>query len=154
MKNRYLFRGKQTDNREWVVGNLIQNPFLDKVRSWISSEQNDKARLRLISKNQALWRAIEVDSSTICQCTGFKDKSNKLVWENDIIRTIYDGIEKIYIVKWDESELDFKATNGKENYSNNFEYLTCCEEVEIIGNIFDNPDLVSVIQNCWKCNYE
>ena len=26
----------------------------------------------------------EVDISTICQCTGLKDKNDKLIWENDI----------------------------------------------------------------------
>ena len=84
----------------------------------------------------------EVISDTICQCIGSKDKNGNLIWENDIARTIYNGIEHIYQVIWDESELDFKATNGKEFYKSNFEYLPCCDEVEIVGNVFDNPELL------------
>ena len=84
----------------------------------------------------------EVEPSTICQCTGLRDKNGKLIWENDIVRIVYNGIEYIYKVIWDVSELDFKATNGKENYKSNFQYLTCCEEIEIIENIFDNPELL------------
>ena len=86
--------------------------------------------------------AFEVAPSTICQCTGLKDKNGKLIWENDIVMTVYDGNEHIYQVVWDESELDFKATNGKENYESNFEYLPCCDEIEILGNCFDNPELL------------
>lgn len=70
------------------------------VRSWISSEQEDKTRLRSISRTQALWNSIEVDSSTICQCTGLKDETGKLIWENDIIRTKV-GTAKVI---WDKSE--------------------------------------------------
>lgn len=100
MEERYLFKAKRADNREWVIGNLIQNPFFKGVRSWISSEQEDKTRLRSISRTQALWNSIEVDSSTICQCTGLKDETGKLIWENDIIRTKV-GTAKVI---WDKSE--------------------------------------------------
>jgi len=48
-----------------------------------------------------------------------------------------------YIVVWDEDELDFKATNGEEHYKTNFEYLGCCEEIIVIGNVFDNPELLN-----------
>ena len=81
MEDRYLFKAKRLDNGEWVIGNLIQNPFFKEARSWISSEQEDKTRLRSISRTQALWNSIEVDSSTICQCTGLKEKNGKLICE-------------------------------------------------------------------------
>ena len=37
----------------------------------------------------------------------------------------------------------FKATNGDENYGGNFQYLTCCDEVQVVGNVFDDPWPVS-----------
>ena len=30
-----------------------------------------------------------VDASTICQCTGLKDRNGKLIWENDVVE-LYD----------------------------------------------------------------
>ena len=126
MNDRYLFKAKRLDNGEWIVGYLYR----------LSENNPPFIMLRKYGESY------EVDEHTICQCTGLKDKNGKLIWENDIVRTIYDGIEHIYQVIWDKSELDFKATNGKEFYKSNFEYLPCCDEVEVIGNIFENKELL------------
>ena len=56
---------------------------------------------------------------------------------------VYDGTMYVYVVVWDKSELDFKGTNGKENYKDNFEYLKCLDEITVIGDIFDNPELLN-----------
>ena len=85
-----------------------------------------------------------IDPNTLCQYTGLTDKNGKKIWENDICEMVYDGTIHIYVVVWDKTELDFKGTNGKENYGCNFEYLGCCEEIVVIGNIFDNPELLEV----------
>lgn len=138
MEDRCLFRGKRTDNGEWVQGCLITDETEDSKRfiGYVIGTDEDGIPHDL--------DVVQVEPSTICQCTGLKDKNGKLIWENDIVRTVYDRNEHIYQVVWDESELDFKATNGKENYESNFEYLPCCDEIEILGNRFDNPELLEV----------
>ncbi|MHA4046429.1 YopX family protein [Bacillus cereus] len=78
----------------------------------------------------------------VMQYTGLKDKNGKEIYEGDVVDTVYDGKLFTGVVVYDESELDFKATNGKENYGSNFQYLPCCDEVEIIGNIYENPELL------------
>ncbi len=50
-----------------------------------------------------------------------------------------------YIVVWDQEECDFKATNGEENYGRNFMYLGGNDEVTVIGNIYENPELLKDI---------
>lgn len=139
MEDRYLFKAKRLDNGEWVIGNLIQNPFFKGVRSWISSEQEDKTRLRSISRTQALWNSIEVDSSTICQCTGLKDKNGKLIWENDIVEYRDCTIER-YVVAYENDKACFEYQQYGCSIMN-FDEMSSVE-VEVIGNIFDNPELL------------
>lgn len=132
MKDRYLFRGKRVDNGEWVVGQYVNTCYPGKDK--------ETGHFIVVYPNEYH----EIYTSTICQCTGLKDKNGKLIWENDVVRIVYNGIEHIYKVIWDVSELDFKATNGKENYKSNFQYLPCCEEIEVIGSAIDNPELLEV----------
>ena len=134
MQDRYLFKAKRKDDGEWVFGGLS---YCEKTNAYFITNMG-KDHISYIGFHK------EVDSNTICQCTGLKDKNGRVIWENDIVMTVYDGNEHIYQVVWDESELDFKATNGKENYKSNFEYLPCCDEIEILGNCFDNPELLEV----------
>ena len=146
MNDRYLYRAKRTDNGEWIVGSLIQTSYLGSIRSWISSEQEDKARLREVSSNQAVWRAFEVRTDTICQYTELKDKNGKLIWENDICRRVLLPTKRIktnfkiaYVpYKWCISAIDLDGSNITflSDYINN-QY-----EVEVIGNIFDNQELL------------
>ena len=146
MNDRYLFRAKRIDNGEWIVGSLIQTSYLGSIRSWISSEQEDKARLREISSNQAVWRAFEVRTDTICQCTGIKDKNGKLIWENDICRRILLPTKRIetnfriaYVpYKCCLSAIDLDGSNVTflSDYINN-KY-----EVDVIGSAIDNPELL------------
>lgn len=141
MLDRYLFKAKRKDDGEWVIGNRIDDGVTGQV--FIHAVGNSVNESDKVGEEGCLqFVAFEVDPATICQCTGLKDKNGNLIWENDIVMTVYDGNEHIYQVVWDESELDFKATNGKENYESNFEYLPCCDEIEILGNCFDNPELL------------
>lgn len=140
MNNRYLYRAKRIDNGEWIVGSLIRAPYLGSIRSWISSEQEDKARLREISSNQAVWRAFEVRTDTICQCTGLKDKNGKLIWENDIVK-VHDD-EEPCLIEWGEDTAGWNMTQYDSylyDFDNYWSY-----EVEVIGSAIDNLELLEV----------
>lgn len=124
-----LFRGKRVDNGEWETGSLVI------TRSGCSDEQ-------VFITDKMTGYLTPVIPETVDQYTGLTDKNGKKIFEGDIVNCVYDGDLRTYIVVWDKEELDFKATNGEESFGNNFRYLCCNEEVEIIGNIHDNPELM------------
>ena len=122
------FRGKRIDNGEWVYGCLTK---YSKEISYITVD---------LIENEVY----QVFADTVGEYIGLKDiDSVDELYTGDIVDTVYDGVLKRYIIVWDESELGFKGTNGKVNYGHNFEYLQCCEEVKVIGNISDNPELLN-----------
>ncbi len=85
----------------------------------------------------------DFDSKTVCQYTGLTDRNGRKIFEGDIVETVCDGEQNPnYVVIWDKGELDFKVTNGEERYKGNYEYLGYCDEIIVIGNIFDNPELL------------
>ena len=131
MQERYLFRGKRIDNGEWVERFYVQRP----------NDPCGKKQYIVI-----LGRWIEVDPSTICQCTGLKDKNGDLIWENDIIKHYNDDShpEKYCtgIVLWDENYAGFYRTDNEYGFSKPRINSRCCYEV--IGNRFDNPELLEV----------
>ena len=142
MNDRYLYRAKRCDTGEWVEGFYFCMEHTDcrHTHHFIMPLGTDLSLGTPIEKIQ-----VEVDPSTICQCTGLKDKNGKMIWENDIVETIYDGKQNHnYVVIWDKDDLGFLATNGKEHYETHCEYLGCCEEIIVIGNIFNNPELLEV----------
>ena len=138
MNDRYLYRAKRTENGEWVEGCLL---ILDDETYRIATSclQGDAEQLLEVC-------AYEVDPSTICQCTGLKDNNGKLIWENDICRRILLPTKRIetdfriayvpYKCCLSAIDLDGGNVTFLSDYINN-QY-----EVEVIGNIFDNPELL------------
>ena len=111
------FRGKRTDNGEWVVGCLIRGA---KEESVIVVD---------VVKGEIQW----VFSETVGQYTGLKDKNGKEIFDGDVVwcragehRSGIWEYEKRFVVEYGMWE------------------MSICEEIEVIGNIHDNPELVEV----------
>lgn len=148
MEDRYLFRGKRIDNGEWAHGNLIRSNDAEVGYEAIVIPTNDSnmytkgvSRGDLGFEN---WH--RVNETTICQCTGLKDKNGKLIWENDVCdrKEQYPEIVEYRDGDW---TLDYSYASHKESgtcYCNLGFYVKERKCIEVIGNIFDNPELLEV----------
>ena len=136
MEDRYLFKAKtarivdsfnNAEDGKWVKGYLK----CDTGKWEISQFEYDRA--------DYVW--YEVDPSTICQCTGLKDKNGNLIWDNDVMVAHLDD-------NYPEDETYIRVLwlgNGfcsKENGSIDITPFSKFdqEHFEVCGNIFDNKE--------------
>jgi uncharacterized phage protein (TIGR01671 family) len=135
MEDRYLFKAKRVDNGEWVIGNLITNVFFRLGQSIPYILCPDKAKYDCFEDFTEGNGIFEVRPDTICRCTGLNDKNSNLIWKNDIVKdTVIYGV-----VKWDYANARYVIDDRKDGYQ---DYSEWWQEIEVIGNIFDNPELL------------
>lgn len=140
-----LFRAKRIDNGEWVEGYYIYHikrticPIGDSVKP--EDEQHVIMQDGFSDWNMPRNTVVfDIDPETVCQYTGLTDKNGKRIWENDIVRienSMDEGIGNIefYGGMW---YVDGEPSNSPYDI---MEYDDTAE-VEVIGNIFDNPELL------------
>ena len=167
MEDRYLFNAKRIDNGEWVEGYLIYS----KKDCYICEKPYEcmDEYSSLNGQYYGFGGFKLVDPSTICQCTGLTDKNGQKIWENDIVdylghkgKVKYEcgsfGIVFREIIDWEEIEANICPITGCDNSlyaceNDNFISLweimwnfndieNSIETIEVIGNIFDNPELL------------
>lgn len=131
MEREILFRGKRIDNGEWVEGNLIQYP--------LSSYFH-------IMSNHGFDDAICVLPETVGQFTGLTDKNGKKIFECDIVRRFNSKEQEVmrYAVKWNTDCCMF-VLMCEDTYLGEYDSdftVFYGEELEIIGNVHDNPELL------------
>lgn len=130
-----LFKAKRIDNGEWVEGYYLRDQY------HIGGE--DIIFYRKDSDRFTVYTNI-IDIETLCQFTGLCDKNGKKIWENDICdrKEKYPEVVKMTNGDW---TLDYSYALGRDygnSYCNLGFYVNERKCVEVIGNIFDNPELL------------
>lgn len=152
-----LFRGKRVDNGEWVEGYYLNQ----------RESLTDKKACYIAANNGYGFNYISVIPETVGQYTGLTDKNGRKIFEGDIIRYAdfyeyncyleyleypeeYDGVD--FSDMWTVDEVVYCIANGypafdlsKHDFGTNS--LSELDEsrqfyFEVIGNIYDNPELL------------
>lgn len=89
-------------------------------------------------------RTLNAMDCVLIQCTGLKDKNGKFIYEGDIVRDI--STQTVYKVS--HKKCAFYLEN--KEYVGYFHELSQCfsiSRLEVIGNIYENPELLSEVEN-------
>lgn len=149
-----LFKAKGIDNGKWFEG------CYKKRYNSLGNEEH----LIFHADSYKVWEYAGVDPETLCQFTGLCDKNGKKIWENDVlmchgnpkdlakvlfgefgVRNIETGSIVDKVVGWHYEVVPTDAISRCEPFCWTMPlteyYIDRCE-MEVVGNIFDNPELL------------
>ncbi len=152
MSREIEYRGKDIKTNEWIYGGYFKH--LKRTPSPIgdSIKEGDYQSL-IIKSGFSDWNmpkplnCFEVNEQTVGQYSGLKDKNDKKIYEGDL----FYYRECLRQVIYREDNLSFMAIVPLKEDSNrgkcsfylrdiNTEYHL--SKIEIVGNIYDNPELI------------
>ena len=121
-----IFRGKRTDNGEWVKGYLyITHTGAHEIGSYDAEINIERFTFDVIPE-------------TVGQYTGLTDKNGKRIFEGDIVSLVkHDGL--IYKVVYVPCRYELVNSKGVNCFVLD---IYKSENIEVIGNIHDNPELL------------
>lgn len=123
-------RGRRVDNGEWVYGDLVTLHYPAKTLH-IACEGS--------FTDWSGTRFYEVDPKTVGQFTGLKDHNGFEIYSGDILS---DEHRNIYLVVWSERHASFGLNKKGWAFMHYFGEAIEADEVERIGNSFENPELI------------
>jgi uncharacterized phage protein (TIGR01671 family) len=135
----YKFRGIDVEDNKWIYGNLITP---DNLIGLIHKKDNP------VIYSKTIYYLVKPE--TVGQYTGLKDKHQKEIYDGDIITFNSPTWEDIALVVYYDNEAGFRWMASEKDKDNviktyplsDFLYREY-DDVEIIGNLHQNPELLA-----------
>lgn len=138
-----LFRGKSTETNQWIYGG-----FHIWEKRQVCALGNDRLKDDEIScvitvNSFADWnmprtmQAVEVIADTVGQYTGLTDRNGNKIFEGDIVNILTEN-EEIGVIVYEDGGFIVRADKFSVDFINNINGT----DVEVIGNKYDNPELL------------
>ena len=127
-----LFRGKRTINGDWVYGDFVHG--------------NERKSLRdsifVYDSETQSFNYYEINPYTLGQYTGLTDKNGKRIFEGDVAKVLQGKDKDIAYVGFENGAFMLYPKTGNIYERTLWEYWYNDWDVEVIGNVHDNPDLL------------
>lgn len=142
MERQIKFRGKRFDDGEWVVGDLLHIAGgcliyfgSDTDATDPDIENSSPVAVELLNDEVAV-----VDPDSVGRFTGLCDKNKKEIYEGDVIlQQGYSG-KKPMLVRFEHGAFITGEHSGSSTATRPMLIQKRCE---VLGNIYDNPELIS-----------
>ncbi len=150
-----IFKAKRKDNGEWVEGALFDGENYCVIGQEIKFSPDIQNECKIVG--------YVVDRNTICQYTGLTDKNGNKIWENDIVsghdnpndlaKIVFgefavievESLDKVDgVIGWHTEVIPTDSLSKCEPFCLSMpltDFYIGLSEWEVIGNIFDNPEL-------------
>ena len=119
-----LFRGKRADNEKWVIGYLSSKHTITITTPCGHTDE------------------IVICADTVGQYTGLKDKNGKRIFEGDVAKVLQGKDKDIAYVGFENGAFMLYPKTGNIYERTLWEYWYNDWDVEVIGNITDNPEFL------------
>lgn len=130
-----LFHGKRVDNGEWVEGDLLQTRY-----------HSGHIEYQIMPQTP-VSSAYPVLPETVGQFTGLTDKNGKKIFEGDICKfkrfndvhvgKVVFNVTTASFIMWYQPIVGAYGEKATQKM-----LLSVCDNIEVIGNIHDNPELM------------
>lgn len=152
MRNDILFKAKAIEEgMDWLIGSIVVTDIIPNSLFPISMPTDHYQIMHYCADDprRAGWKLFDIDPNTICQFTGLIDKNGNKVWEGDIV-CFDDTPYSIYASAYTGEVVRYKGCwCVKHKLYDHYVYPPLFRDdfadrkTEVLGNKFDNPELLT-----------